>query len=74
MITFNHKLIFSDPLPSKVSHKQHLSKSKKNQFMIESDQIIDTLSGRPPKKVGGPKRWVRTNLDFYVTKNEKIIF
>ena len=37
--------------------------------MIESNQKIDTLSGIPRQKIGGPKRRARTNLDFYAAKN-----
>ena len=47
---------------------------KKNQFMVEGNHKIETLSESPRKKLGGLNGCARTDLDFYAAKNWKIIF
>ena len=47
---------------------------RKNQFMIESNQKIQTLSRGPRQKVRGGKWSARTQNFFYAAKNMKIIF
>ncbi len=42
---------------------------RRNQFMIESDHKIETLSGSPRQKVEGRKLCARTHKFFNATKN-----
>ena len=63
MIAFDHNLIFSD-------NEIHL----KNQFMIEGNHEIKTLSRSPRQKVRGAKLSTPPNSTFYEAKKIKISF